>query len=100
MTAIPTDLTFRDFWLLWIEYLMNFSGLKTKWNIAYKVKKQIKKELILSHFICYMHHIENKGQIVREELSITLKGHMGRKINIKTLTRKMVQIQEIMTWAH
>lgn len=35
-----------------------------------------------------MHHMENKGQKVKEELSITLRGHMGKKINIKILTRK------------
>lgn len=49
--------------------------------------RQIKKDFNLSHFICYMHHTENKGQNVKK-LSITVKAHMGRTTNVKTLTRK------------
>lgn len=44
-----------------------------------------------------MHHTENKDQNVREELSITLKGHMSKTMNVKTLTRKGVQIHKMVT---
>ena len=48
--------------------------------------------------LCVRHHIENKNQIVRE-LYITLKGRMGRAINIKALNRKSMQIHEMVIWA-
>lgn len=73
---------------------MYFPGPDDKCNTPYKVKRQIKISTYLTLSVtCTI--LKTSIQRVREELSIILRGYMGKTRNVQTLTRKKGQVCEM-----